>query len=166
MGPMFADHVAARTDVRAAIEQADPEMIAANNGAPSARAFASDAVCLGTLMQRDPRVQLGFLAVSGWDTHANQGGLSGQLAGLLSPFAQGISALARSLGPAYAETTIVAARSRKTAMPAPITATAIVMWLLGGPVAGEKVHGEWPGLDDAALTKVATWPSQQIIAPC
>ena len=41
-----------------------------------------------------------------------------------------------------------------------------VMWLLGGPVAGGKVHGEWPGLDDAALTKVATWPSQQIIAPC
>ncbi len=125
MGPMFADHVAARTDVRAAIEQADPEMIAANNGAASAHAFASDTVCLGTLMRRDPRVQLGFLAVSGWDTHANQGGVSGQLAGLLSPFAQGISALARGLGPAYAETTIVAARSRKTAMPAPITATAM-----------------------------------------
>ena len=124
MGPMF-DHVAARTDVRAAIEQADPEMMAANNGAPSAYAFASNAVRLGTLMRRDPRVQLGFLAVSGWDTHANQGGVSGQLVGLLSPFAQGISALARSLGPAYAETTIVAARSRKTAMPAPITATAM-----------------------------------------
>jgi CDP-diglyceride synthetase len=26
-----------------------------------------------------------------------------------------------------------------------------VMWLLGGPVAGGKVHGDWPGLDDAAL---------------
>jgi uncharacterized protein (DUF1501 family) len=41
-----------------------------------------------------------------------------------------------------------------------------VMWLLGGAAAGGKVHAEWPGLDDAALTKVATWPSQQIIAPC
>jgi uncharacterized protein (DUF1501 family) len=58
-------------------------------------------------MRRDPRVQLGFLAVSGWDTHANQGGASGQLAGLLSPFAEGMSTLARSLGPTYAETTIV-----------------------------------------------------------
>ena len=90
-----------------------------------AKRGASDAVRLGTLMRRDPRVQLGFLAVSGWDTHANQGGVSGQLVGLLSPFAQGISALARSLGPAYAETTIAAARSRKTAMPAPIMATAM-----------------------------------------
>jgi uncharacterized protein (DUF1501 family) len=52
MGPMFADYVAARTDVRAAIEQADLEMMAANNGALSAYAFASDAVRLGTLMRR------------------------------------------------------------------------------------------------------------------
>jgi uncharacterized protein (DUF1501 family) len=26
-----------------------------------------------------------------------------------------------------------------------------VMWLLGGRVAGGKVHGRWPGLDDSAL---------------
>jgi uncharacterized protein (DUF1501 family) len=26
-----------------------------------------------------------------------------------------------------------------------------VMWLMGGPVTGGKVHGEWSGLDDAAL---------------
>jgi uncharacterized protein (DUF1501 family) len=26
-----------------------------------------------------------------------------------------------------------------------------LIWLMGGPVAGGKVHGEWPGLDDAAL---------------
>lgn len=26
-----------------------------------------------------------------------------------------------------------------------------VIWLLGGGVAGGKVHGTWPGLDDAAL---------------
>ena len=26
-----------------------------------------------------------------------------------------------------------------------------VLWLMGGPVSGGKVHGEWPGLDDAAL---------------
>ncbi len=26
-----------------------------------------------------------------------------------------------------------------------------VMWLMGGPVAGGKVHGAWPGLDANAL---------------
>jgi uncharacterized protein (DUF1501 family) len=157
MGPMFANYVAARADVVAAIEQADPEMMAANNGAASTYAFAADAARLGALMRRDPRVQLGFLAVSGWDTHANQGGASGgQLAGLLSPFANGMSALARSLGPAYAETTIaVISEFGRTVAQNGNAGTdhgyGNVMWLMGGPVAGGKVHGEWPGLDDAAL---------------
>src|SRR5580698_8881534 len=61
MGPMFANYRAARSDVVAAIDRADPEMMAANNGAPPSYAFASDAARLGTLMRRDLRVQLGFL---------------------------------------------------------------------------------------------------------
>jgi uncharacterized protein (DUF1501 family) len=157
MGSMFANYVAARADVVAAIEQADPEMMAADNGAASTYAFATDATRLGAFMRRDPRVQLGFLAVSGWDTHASQGGASGgQLAGLLSPFANGISALARSLGPVYKETTIaVISEFGRTVAQNGNAGTdhghGNVMWLMGGAVAGGKVHGEWPGLDDAAL---------------
>jgi uncharacterized protein (DUF1501 family) len=157
MGPMFANYVAARAGVVAAIEQADPETMAANNGAASTYAFATDATRLGAFMRRDPRVQLGFLAVSGWDTHANQGDASGgQLARLLSPFARGMSALARSLGPVYADTTIaVISEFGRTVAQNGNAGTdhgyGNVMWLMGGPVAGGKVHGEWPGLDDAAL---------------
>jgi uncharacterized protein (DUF1501 family) len=156
MGPLFANYVAARSDVVAAINHADPEMVTANNGAPSSYAFSGDAARLGTLMRRDPRVQLGFLAVSGWDTHANQGGVSGQLASLISPFAKGMSTLARNLGPAYAETTIVVlSEFGRTLAQNGNGGTdhghGNVMWLMGGPVAGGKVHGEWPGLDDAAL---------------
>jgi uncharacterized protein (DUF1501 family) len=156
MGPMFANYLAARSDVVAAIQNADPEMMAANNGATSSYAFTGDAARLGTLMRRDPRIQLGFLAVSGWDTHANQGGASGQLAGLLSPFAQGMSALARNLGPAYAETIIVVLSEFGRTLAQNGNAGTDhghgnAMWLMGGPVAGGKIHGEWPGLDDAAL---------------
>jgi uncharacterized protein (DUF1501 family) len=156
MGPMFANYIAARGDVVAAINHADPEMMAANNGAPPSYAFASDAARLGTLMRRDPRVQLGFLAVSGWDTHANQGGVNGQLAGLLSLFADGMAALVRSLGPAYSETVIVVVSEFGRTVGQNGNAGTDhghgnVMWLMGGPVTGGKVHGEWPGLDDAAL---------------
>jgi uncharacterized protein (DUF1501 family) len=156
MGSMFAEYVAARKDVVAAIQQADPEVMAADNGALSTYAFTSDAARLGTLMRHDPRVQLGFLAVSGWDTHANQGGASGQLADLLSRFAKGISALVRSLGSAYAETTIVViSEFGRTVAQNGNAGTdhghGNLMWLMGGPVAGARVHGEWPGLDDAAL---------------
>jgi uncharacterized protein (DUF1501 family) len=156
MGPMFADYIAARSDVVAAIEHADPEMMAADNGAPSSYAFASDAARVGTLMRQDPRVQLGFLAVSGWDTHANQGGVRGPLAGLLSPFAQGMSTLVRSLGSVYAETTIVVlSEFGRTVAQNGNAGTdhghGNVMWLMGGPIAGGKVHGDWTGLDDGAL---------------
>jgi uncharacterized protein (DUF1501 family) len=156
MGPMFANYVAARSEVVTAIEHADPEMVAANNGAPSSYAFSGDAARLGTLMRQDPRVQLGFLAVSGWDTHANQGGVSGQLGSLLSPFAQGMVALARSLGPAYAETVVVVLSEFGRTLAQNGNAGTDhgygnVVWLMGGPVTGGKVHGEWPGLDDVEL---------------
>jgi uncharacterized protein (DUF1501 family) len=156
MGPMFANYLAARSEVVAAIDQIDPETMAANNGAPSSYAFANDAARVGALMRQDSRVQLGFLAVSGWDTHANQGAAAGQLASLLSPFAQGMSALARSLGPSYAETAIaVLSEFGRTVAQNGNAGTdhghGNVMWLMGGPVAGGKVHGEWTGLDDAAL---------------
>jgi uncharacterized protein (DUF1501 family) len=156
MGPLFKEYLAARSDVVAAIEHVDPEMTAANNGAPSSYAFVGDAARLGTLMRRDSRVQLGFLAVSGWDTHANQGGAKGQLAGLLGPFAQGLASLARSLGPIYSDTTIVViSEFGRTVAQNGNAGTdhghGNVMWVMGGPVAGGKVHGDWPGLDDNAL---------------
>jgi uncharacterized protein (DUF1501 family) len=156
MGPLFANYLAARSDVVNAIEHADPEMMAANNGAPSSYAFAGDAARLGTLMRQDSRVQLGFLAVSGWDTHANQGSVSGPLASLLSPFAEGVAGLARSLGPAYAETVVVVLSEFGRTLAQNGNAGTDhghgnVLWLMGGPVTGGKVHGEWPGLDDAAL---------------
>jgi uncharacterized protein (DUF1501 family) len=156
MGPLFKDYLTARSDVVAAIEHVDPEMTAANNGAPSSYAFVADAARLGTLMRRDSRVQLGFLAVSGWDTHANQGGVKGQLADLLGPFAQGLASLARSLGPVYSDTAIVViSEFGRTVAQNGNAGTdhghGNVMWLMGGPVAGGKVHGDWPGLDDNAL---------------
>ena len=120
-------------------------MLAANNRAPSTYAFANDAARLGALMRRDTRVQLGFLAVSGWDTHANQGGASGgQLAGLLAPFAKGMSALARSLGPLYADTMIaVISEFGRTVAQNGNAGTdhghGNLMWLMGGPIAGAKV---------------------------
>jgi uncharacterized protein (DUF1501 family) len=156
LGATFKQYVAARRDVVMALDQADPEMHDASNGAPPSYAFAGDAVRLAALMRRDRRVQLGFLAVSGWDTHANQGGANGQLANLLTPFAQGMAALAQNLGPAYADTTIVVVSEfgrtlAQNGNGGTDHGYGNVMWLMGGNVAGGKVHGDWPGLDDGQL---------------
>jgi uncharacterized protein (DUF1501 family) len=67
-----------------------------------------------------------------------------------------MSALARNLGPAYAETIIVVLSEFGRTLAQNGNAGTDhrhgnAMWLMGGPVTGGKVHGEWPGLDDAAL---------------
>jgi len=65
------------------------EMQAADNGAPLPNGFPDDAGRLATLMRNNPNIQLAFVALGGWDTHANQGAGTGQLANRLQPLGQG-----------------------------------------------------------------------------
>jgi uncharacterized protein (DUF1501 family) len=147
----------ARREVMASITPSvEAEMQAANNGAPLPDGFPGDAARLATLMRNDPRVQLAFMALGGWDTHANQGAATGQLANRLAPLGQGLATLAERLGPALEQTVIVVMSEfgrtvRQNGNGGTDHGHGNVMWLLGGPVAGGKVHGDWPGLDDVAL---------------
>jgi uncharacterized protein (DUF1501 family) len=153
----------ARQDIRQAMARGDDEatamsreMQAANNGAPLPNGFPDDAARLAQLMRRDPRVQFAFMAVGGWDTHANQGTATGQLANRLAPVGQGLDALARGLGPAFADTTVLVMSEfgrtvRQNGNGGTDHGHGNALWLLGGRVAGGKVHGEWPGLEDRAL---------------
>ena len=132
------------------------EMTAANNGAPLPHGFPEDAVRLATLMRNDSRVQLAFMEVGGWDTHANQGGVSGQLANRLTPLGRGLAALATRLGPVFDETVVlVMSEFGRTARQNGNNGTdhghGNVMWALGGPINGGKVLGQWPGLESSAL---------------
>lgn len=132
------------------------EMQAANNGAPLPNGFPDDATRLATLMRNDSRVQLAFMALGGWDTHANQGASKGQLANRLNPLGQGLAALANRLGPVLDDTVVVVMSEfgrtvRENGNGGTDHGHGNVMWLLGGPVAGGKVHGRWPGLASGAL---------------
>jgi len=127
-----------------------------DQGAPSARSFAADARRLGTLIRRDPHTQLAFTSVGGWDTHVNQGGATGQLANRLASLGEGLDALAGGLGDAMQDAVIVVMSEfgrtlRQNGTGGTDHGRGNVMWLLGGPVAGGRMIGEWPGLDDAAL---------------
>ncbi len=132
------------------------EMTAANNGAPLPNGFPDDAVRLATLMRNDARVQLAFMEVGGWDTHANQGGASGQLANRLSPLGSGLAALATRLGPAFDETVVVVVSEfgrtvQQNGNGGTDHGHGNVIWALGGRVNGGRVLGQWPGLDSSAL---------------
>ena len=132
------------------------EMQAASNGAPLPNGFPDNVARLAILMRNDPRVQLAFMDLGGWDTHANQGGASGQLANRLGPLGQGLAAFATRLGPIWEDTVVVVMSEfgrtvRQNGNGGTDHGHGNVMWLLGGRVAGGRVHGRWPGLEDDAL---------------
>ena len=147
-----------RREVMGSMEPNDMEreMAAANNGAPLPNGFPDDATRLATLMRNDARVQLAFMAVGGWDTHANQGNASGQLANRLSPLGLGLSALASRLGPVFDDTAVVVVSEfgrtvHQNGNGGTDHGHGNVIWLMGGRINGGKVHGQWPGLDAGAL---------------
>ncbi len=153
MSQAFREAKLSRREIMAGLEGVDSQ---ADNGAISLRGFAQDANRLGSLMRRDPRVQLGFIAVGGWDTHVNQGSGKGQLAQKLTQLGDGLMALTKGLGERLSETMIVVLSEfgrtvRQNGNGGTDHGHGNVIWLLGGTANGRRVHGEWPGLDDRAL---------------
>jgi uncharacterized protein (DUF1501 family) len=109
-------------------------------------------------MRNDPKIQLAFIALGGWDTHAGQGAATGQLANRLAPLGQGLAVLAERLGPLFDDTVVlVMSEFGRTARENGNGGTdhghGNVMWLLGGKVRGGKVYGEWEGVGDGALNE-------------
>lgn len=159
---LYADHARfgrAYMDGKAAhkeVMEAAGEMQAADRGAPLPNGFPDDAARLATLMRNDPRIQLAFVGLGGWDTHIGQGAGTGQLANRLAPLGQGLAVLAERLGPLFDDTTVlVMSEFGRTARENGNGGTdhghGNVMWVLGGRVNGGKVHGQWPGVSDGAL---------------
>jgi len=158
-GKVYSDGREARREVMAAASSPmAEEMMAANGGAPLPNGFPDDAARLATLLRNDPNMQLAFVALGGWDTHAGQGAATGQLANRLAPLAQGLAVLAQRLGPMFDDTTIVVMSefgrtARENGNRGTDHGHGNVMWVLGGGVSGGKVLGEWKGLGDGALNE-------------
>ncbi|NRR31658.1 DUF1501 domain-containing protein [Oxalobacteraceae bacterium] len=134
------------------------EMAAADGGAPLPNGFPDDAARLATLMRNDPNIQLAFIALGGWDTHANQGAGKGQLANRLRPLGQGLAVLAQRLGPLFDQTTIVVMSefgrtARENGNGGTDHGHGNVMCVLGGGVKGGKMLGDWRGVGDDQLNE-------------
>ena len=138
------------------MKELQSDMMAADNGAPSPVTFGEDTAHLARLIKQDPNVNLAFFALGGWDTHVNQGNAEGQLANRLRPLADGLASLADGLGKGYQDTVVVVmSEFGRTVHENGNRGTdhghGNVMWVMGGGVAGGKVHGRWPGLETASL---------------
>jgi uncharacterized protein (DUF1501 family) len=132
------------------------EQQAANNGAGSPQGLALDAKHLGTLMQQNRQLRLGFLSSGGWDTHINQGNVTGLLANNLSNLANTLIQLRAAFNESN-DVVIVASEFGRTCSENGTRGTdhgrGNVMWLLGNRVQGGKWHGRWDGLAQNQLNE-------------
>lgn len=158
-GKVYSDGRAAHEEVlNAANGGMLSEMQVADNGAPLPNGFPDDAGRLATLMRNNPNIQLAFIALGGWDTHANQGAGRGQLASRLQPLGQGLATLAQRLGALFDDTVIVVMSefgrtARENGNRGTDHGHGNAMWLLGGKLQGGSVAGEWRGLAEAQLNE-------------
>jgi uncharacterized protein (DUF1501 family) len=125
------------------------EMMAANNGAGSPQGLQLDAQHLGTLMRQNRHLRLGFLSAGGWDTHANQGAATGNLAQNLGNLSTALLQLRRDFSEAN-DVVLVCSEFGRTTAENGTRGTdhghGNALWLMGNAVQGGRWHGQWHGL--------------------
>src|SRR5204862_7411620 len=106
-------------------------------------------------------VEVAFADIGGWDHHVNEVGQrpsQGQLALRLGEFGRSLAAFWQDLGDRMSDVALVTmSEFGRTVHENGNRGTdhghANVMFVMGGGVAGGKVHGRWPGLETASLNE-------------
>ncbi|MBC7608297.1 MAG: DUF1501 domain-containing protein [Polaromonas sp.] len=138
------------------------QMLAASNGAADPVGLQLDAQHLGTLMRSDRNLAIGFLSAGGWDTHANQGNATGQLANNLGNLGRGMAQLRQDFSEP-GDVIVVMSEFGRTSAENGTRGTdhgfGNAMWLIGNRVNGGHWHGEWTGLARANLNEARDLPA-------
>jgi uncharacterized protein (DUF1501 family) len=101
-----------------------------------------------------PRV--GALALDGWDTHVNEGAVTGRLSNLLSALDAAIAAIETNMGAAWNETVVAlitefGRTARINGNDGTDHGTGTVALFAGGALKGGRVVADWPSVKEAAL---------------
>lgn len=159
---LASDAIAAEAQKAAELEAEGPAMAAGTITASvkekrnfNAR-YAEAARAAAGFLRREDGPRVAMFDTSGWDTHANEGGVTGQLALRLRGLDSALEALAESLGPVWRKTVVlVATEFGRTAAingtRGTDHGTGAAAFLLGGAVDGGRVIADWPGLARADL---------------
>ena len=118
--------------------------------------FAEVAGAAGKVLASADGPRVGALALDGWDTHANEGAVTGRLANLLGALDGALAAIEQSMGPAWQETVVAlitefGRTARINGTDGTDHGTATVALLVGGALKGGRVVADWPGLKEADL---------------
>jgi uncharacterized protein (DUF1501 family) len=120
------------------------------------REFIEPAEAAAKFLSTPEGPRIGVLSYNGWDTHANEGPIKGQLALRLAGLDAAIRALESGMGPAWKDTIVaIVTEFGRTARVNGTQGTdhgmATVALLAGGAVKGGRILADWPGLGEAAL---------------
>lgn len=134
------------------------EMQEASRNAIPASGFALEAGRVGRFMQEHPDYTLGFIDVGGWDSHAGQGGVRGQLSNRLDSLADGLVALKQGMGPMWKESVVVVLSEfgrtfRENGSRGTDHGHGSTLLALGGGLHGGKIVGRQSGLGEADLNE-------------
>ena len=133
------------------------EMVAASRGAVSAKGFELSARRIGRLMRE--QFNLAFVDVGGWDTHVNQGGAQGYLAGRIGELGRALAGFVDEIGPdAWRDTTVVVISEfgrtfHENGDKGTDHGHGSVYWVLGGGVQGGRIAGPQVALSAATLNQ-------------
>lgn len=108
---------------------------------------------LARLIKSDAGVEAAFAEVDGWDHHQNE---NSQLPNLLNQFSNAIASFCQDLGDRMEDVVIVTMSEFGRTVEENGTGGTdhghgSLMMVLGGPVQGGKIYGEWPGLEKEQL---------------
>jgi uncharacterized protein (DUF1501 family) len=139
------------------LKAADPAKYRPAPGAdyPKGR-FGESLRQLAQLIKANLGVQVAFADIGGWDHHVNEGSTQGQIANVLRDYGQSLAAFWTDLGDLGEDTVVVTMSefgrtARENGNRGTDHGHANVMFVMGGPVQGGRVYGQWPGLDQSQL---------------
>lgn len=139
-------------DVLATIEQLDPATYRpAGDARYPAGEFGLGLQQVAMLIKAEVGLEVACLDLGGWDTHIAQGGSAGPMAALLAELGAGLAALYADLHDQADRLLVVTMsefgrRAQENGGLGTDHGHGSMMMLLGGAVAGGRVHGRWPGL--------------------
>jgi len=118
--------------------------------------FAEAAGAAAKFLAQPDGPRIGALAFDGWDTHADEGEVTGRLANLLGALDGAIAAVEAQTGDAWHETVVaLVTEFGRTAhvngTQGTDHGTATVALLAGGALKGGRVIADWPGVAEAKL---------------
>jgi len=119
--------------------------------------FGSAMMQVAQLIKADLGMEVACVDLGGWDTHASQGGATGQQADLLAELAGGLAAFHADLADRMSRIIVVTMsefgrRLLENGSGGTDHGHGNCMFVLGGGVNGGKVYADWPGLAPEQLS--------------